>query len=376
MTDKGTVVVVSNTHWHSAWQTGNSVAEGLARLGYRILFIEPLPKRWPRVKEYRRVLGRVLGKTHGAGVARQRIPPGVKVVSSVTLPDVGVAGKFLNEHLFVRRLAKRINDLREDNGPLIMIHTLPLNAAIALQKYLNPDLAVYRCVYDWTSDPHSRRQLAEYDLLEQVDIAWADCDYNLDRVRKVKADATLMPSAVDLRLFSTVDYERANLSPPLCVYFGSIGIALDVNLLREISHRYRLRLIGPVLVTLDGFSEETEIVGAVPQEEIPGQIKDADVLLLPYANKPHMRGVLPAKFFECLITGKPIVATNLTTIDKYANIVNLCEGQEEVFQAIDESSQEPTYLSELRKKCAQENSWSARLDQMEKQILAALASGK
>jgi hypothetical protein len=68
---KGTVVISSPVHWHFTWQSAQKVAAGLAGLGYRVIFIEPLPKRWPRLTEAKRVWGRLTGKIHLAGKMRQ-----------------------------------------------------------------------------------------------------------------------------------------------------------------------------------------------------------------------------------------------------------------------------------------------------------------
>ena len=373
VTDKGTIVIVSNTHWHFAWQTGNSVAAGFAARGYRVLFVEPLPKRWPRLAELRRVMGRLTGNSRQAGFVSQVVPEGIELVSPVTLPDVGAFAQTLNQRVFIPRVASKLKQRVASEGPLILIHGLPIKAAIALQNELEPDVAIYRCVYDWSQDPYSGRQLAETDLLQQIDMAWADCERNLTRVSKVQKRSVLMPPAVDLSLFADVSYTRSGQTKPLCVYFGTTGPSIDLELLNKISHRYTLRLIGPVRTPLEGFAPETELIGPVPHEAIPAMIGDADVLLLPYNQRPHMQGVIPAKLFECLITGKPIVATNLTTIDQYQDLVYLCKGHDEVFQAIEQAQVEDETLAARRIRCAHENSWEQRLTQMEAQIEALLA---
>lgn len=364
--EKGTVVFVANTHWHFSWQTANSVVAGFAARGYRVLFVEPIPKRWPRLSELKRVLGRLSGSSRMAGHAYQSVPDRVSLISPLMLPDVDAWTQGLNKLLFVRLVVRRVR--QQATGPMILIHCLPVQSAIALQHQLKSDVAIYRCVYDWSQDPHSRHELAEADLLAEVDMAWADCEHNLERVTAVQNRAVLMPPAVDLSLFTAVSYNRSGQVRPVCVYFGTVGLSLDLDLLRQISHRYTLRLIGPVRQQLDGFAAETEIIGPVPHERVASLIRDADVLLLPYNKQPHMGGVIPAKLFECLITGKPIVATNLTTIDEYRQLVYLCEGQEAVFAAIESAQTEDETLAAHRIACARENSWDQRLNQMEEQI--------
>ncbi len=374
MTEKGTIVILSNTHWHFAWQTGNSVAAGFASRGYRVLFVEPIPKRWPRLSEAKRVVGRLTDNAHQAGVAEQALPDGVHIISPVMMPDVGSVGHSVNRSLFVPRLVAEIRRQLATSGPVVLIHTLPVKSAIAVQQQLQPDFSIYRCVHDWARDPFSSRKLFEADLLREVDLAWADCDHNLQRLRQVRPDARLMLPAVELELFTETEYVASGGDKPLCVCFGSIGLALDIDLLKAISHRYPLRLVGPVKVPTDGFSAETEMIGPVPHEEVPLQIRDADVLLLPYNTKPHVQGLIPAKFFECLSTGKPIVATNLTTVDRFKDLIYLCDDHEAVFAAIEAVGEEDVSLSAERVACAQANSWTRRIDEMEQLIQTGLAA--
>lgn len=365
---KGAIVILSNTHWHHAWQTGNSVAAGFASRGYRVLFVEPIPKRWPRLAETKRVFGRLTGNSVMAGLSKQRLPPGVELLSPLALPDVSWLTKFVNRRLFVPLIAAQIRRQTAVAECVVLVHTLPIQAAIALQKTLKPDLTIYRCVYDWEKDPYSGRQLAERELLQEVDLAWADCEHNLERLQTTRPDVTLMPPAVELSLFENVVYTQSGLPKPLCVYFGTIALSIDMALLEEISRRYHLRLVGPTKVSLDGLAAGTEIVGPVPHEQIPRLIRDADVLLLPYNTRPHMQGVIPAKLFECLATGKPVVATNLTTIDEYRELVYLCNGYEKVFKAIEASQQEDKALAAQRIAIARENSWERRITQMEQAL--------
>jgi glycosyltransferase involved in cell wall biosynthesis len=373
MNKKGTIILVSNTHWHHAWQTSNSVAAGLAARGYEVLFVEPLPKRWPRLSEARRVVGRLSGNSQLAGFVNQTVPEGVNLVSPLALPDIGILSQYLNQKIFIPLLAKHLRG-QITASPLIMIHNLPLRAAVVLQRRLAPAASVYRCVYDWSQDPYSRRQLAEEVLLRQVDMVWADCEYNLKRVTAVHNRAVVVPPEVDLSLFTAVSYTRSGLARPLCVYFGTIGLSIDTDLLRKISQRYQLRLIGPARIPLNHLAEGTEIMGPVPHTQIPHLIQNADVLLLPYNAQPHMKGVIPAKLFECLITGKPTIATNLTTIDQYRDLVYICNGHEEVFHAIEASQTEDEALAAQRLAAAQENSQERQLDRMEHYLESLIAA--
>jgi glycosyltransferase involved in cell wall biosynthesis len=377
MMEKGTAVIISPVHWHFTWQTAHHVARGLARSGYRVYFIEPIPKRWPGLGEARRVWGRLSGRSHLAGMGWQPVPAGICLISPITLPDVGPLAQFLNRKIFIPRLARQLG--REGiQRPLIVIHHVPIPAAVALQKELAPDAAFYRCVHDWSNDPHSQRHFDESELLRHVDLTWADCRHNLERVHAFNPRVKLMPPAVDLALFHPLQKETIQPpnDPPLCVYFGSVGANVDVELLRQVSHRYPLRLIGPVKVSLDDFSPATDIVGPVPHDELPRHLTAADILLLPYGESPHVQGLIPAKLYESLATGKPIVASGLTTIDHLRDLIYLCDTHEAFFVALERARHESPALREARLAAARANSWSRRMEEMLADVETVLQEGK
>lgn len=357
---RGTVVILSPIHWHFTWQTTHDIAKGFSKQGYDVVFVEPLPKRWPRLSEVNRVWGRLSGRTYLAGGGYQEPLEGMTLQSPRMLPDVGKIPQLVNKSIFMPQLRKK---LAKDGvkRPLIMIHHVPISAAIALQNELQPDVSIYRCVYDWSNDPHSGRVLQEKELLQIVDEVWADCEANVNRTSKYHNNVQLMPPGVDLDLFADIEKSKpVERERPLCVYFGSIGLSVDVELLRQISFQYPLRLVGPAKQKLTGFSEDTEIIGAVPHKEVPAYIEDADILLLPYVHAPHMQGVIPAKLFECLITGKPIISIGLTSINAYKGLIYICQTRQEFIAAIEAAQNEPVSLSAARNVCAKKHGLQAK----------------
>lgn len=353
---KGTVVIISMVHWHFTWQIQQSIARGLAERGYTVRFVEPLPKRWPRLAELGRVWGRLSGHSEAAGTCRQPLVPGVEVISPRLLPDTGGLMQRLNRHLFIPRIAQQMG--RGAQRPLIVINYLPLSASLALMEQLQPDATFYHCVNDWEHDPYTSAHFDEATLVRAVDMVWADSAINIARVAAIRNDVVAMAGGVDVALFA-----RARRTPdmppvrPLCAYFGTIGISTDLKLLRTVSHRFPLRLIGPVRSDLAGFAPETEIVGAIPQERLPELLRDVDVLLLPYTHSDHNKSVIPAKLFECLATGKPTVVSGLEALRDYADLFTICETEEDFLAAIATATSEPPTRRVARIAYAEQNSY-------------------
>jgi glycosyltransferase involved in cell wall biosynthesis len=366
---KGTVIFISSVSWHFTWQIHHNLAAGLFKRGYQVIYLDPIPKRIPRLSEAKRVWGRLKGDSRAGGISQQPEIPGLKIVTPLALPDRGGLFQSLNRWVFVPWLARRINADGWER-PLVVINYLPIPAAINLQQHLQPDLSIYHCCWDWWHDPYAGDLAAyEHQLAGQAQVILVD-DAPLLQARM----AAYQPRAFVHTLRHGVDYaafEIARTSPritdqPLCAYFGSIGASIDVDLLRQISYRYSLRLIGPVQVALEGFAPTTQIIGSVPHHRLPQYLADVDVLLLPYRRDvPHTQGIVPAKTFECLATGKPTLAIGLSTLEPYRDLFYLCHTPQEVFAQIPQVMCEDPQLRQIRLDYAQAHSWDTCLSTIE-----------
>lgn len=369
---KGTAIIIAMVHWHFTWQSQHNMSVGLTDHDYRVLFVEPIPKRLPPLREFGRVLGRLTGNSVAAGLIEQPLPPGVELVSPRLLPDIGPLLQGINRRLFIPGLAETL--LREVIRPLVVINYLPIPASLSLMEALQPDAAFYHCVNDWVNDPYAPARETEAVLASKVDMVWADSPINFARTSRMAENVVKLPHGVNIDLFAQARKEPSPAPErPLCAYFGTMGVSTDMDLLRAVSHRYPLRLIGPLRASLDGFSEETEVVGPVPHEEIPALLHDVDVLLLPYVRSKHNDSVMPAKLFECLATGKPTVACGLKTLYEYEELFYIREEPEEFLDAIAAAVHESPARREPRIACAEAHSYSRRMMRIEGYIQQVLA---
>lgn len=363
---KTTVVIISIVHWHFTWQSQHNIASGLAERGYRVRFVEPLPKRWPKAGEIGRVWGRLVGNSEAAGSCFQPLTPGVELVSPRLLPDAGRLAQYINRRFFVPGIARDILNIdRDADEPLVVINYLPTSASLALMRALRPDAAFYHCVNDWTHDPYLTEEF-ETELAGAVDMVWADSGLNYRRTSAMNDNVIQLSKGVDSGLFARAIKEPGPPpKQPLCAYFGSIRGNTDIDLLRKVSHQYRLRVIGPMSESLEGFSPTTELVGAVRHEQVPELLHNADVLLLPYLRTAFNEGLMPAKLFECLATGKPAVVSGLESLGEFDHLFYICDSHDSFLRTITDSLSEPPEIRQARIECAEENSYSRRIDEIE-----------
>jgi hypothetical protein len=262
----------------------------------------------------------------------------------------------------------------------VTLNYLPLAASLALQERLAPDLAIYDCVWDWPNDPYSRPGvMREGSLLAAVDMVFADAPYLYERMRAAHAHVERVLPAVDYDLYAPARLSgaatggRGSGERARCAYFGAVGANIDRELLSRLSREFRLRVIGPVQERLEDLSPETEVLGPVPQPELPRLLADADVLVLPYREAEHSRGVIPAKTFECLATGKPTVAKGLPSLAELGELFYLADDAEGFIAAVHQAVADAPEGRERRLDAARANTWPHRVAEIDSHIRRRLA---
>jgi glycosyltransferase involved in cell wall biosynthesis len=155
--------------------------------------------------------------------------------------------------------------------------------------------------------------------------------------RGVRNDLILIPDGVDTSLFDPSKFDRkkvrTRLGIPertkLCVYTGRIDenmggeiILETARLLNNETSTIKFLIIGEgdsSLITRLAKLKNTILMGRVPIEEIPEYIAGADIVLVPYPNKPASHAASPLKLFEGLAMEKLVVASAVSGIKEVFN---------------------------------------------------------
>jgi glycosyltransferase involved in cell wall biosynthesis len=98
-------------------------------------------------------------------------------------------------------------------------------------------------------------------------------------------------------------------------------------------------------------------------------------LLIPYRITSFSKGTFPAKTYESLATGKPVVATPLPDLKRLGGHVYLGDGAREFVEVLRRLHESETpERKRARIEFARENSWDARFARFEKILVASLGS--
>ena len=370
------VVILSGVRWDFLWQRHQALATLFARAGYPTTFVETTGLANPRPNRatLRRIASR-LGRAGGEGSSTEK---GLTIYSPLTAPPTYGVFRWLNRRFLVPRV---VRDLRKKGADPVVIAYPPTRTTLEVISGLRPRLVLYDCSDDYAHFPGAPRDVAatERELLGRADLVSCTSTWLLEKVRAVRPDAFLSGPAVDYEHFAVLQG-----APPLSggevrtvCFFGSLsGERIDLRALRAIVEAgFEVRIVGGLgrvdrdLLELPGIDYR----GEVSHAKLPAALAGVDAFVLPYRVSSLTRGISPAKTYECLATGRPVVAAPLPALEELAGFVYLAGRPGDYVEVLRNlKNLETEERRRARIELARENSWGARFEEIEEALWRAL----
>lgn len=361
------VVVLSSIEWDFTWQRHQALASVLSHLSSRVVFVESLPKRFPRLEEGKRLRRRLLQTkprhAESAPATAQWRPSNLDVLSPVALPAVSPFLNALNRRFFLPRLASRIGRLLPNAA--IIINYLPTQSAVDLCQMLHPQALIYDYVDRWAADPRTPGAVlrAHERMLQMADAVTTPSHFLAEEARQwTSKPVRVVGHGVDFDLFQQLHHDRTIGQVRKLGYFGGIGPYLDYDFLLALAHHFQILLVGPLRVNLP---PHDNIIWRpmVPHRQVVAEMADCDVFVLPYKIDAYAQGVNPIKLLECFATGRPVIGTPIPAIQQYAEVMMVAETGEEAVRMLQEIDvHERQDKRNRRLQIAQENSWEVAVE--------------
>jgi glycosyltransferase involved in cell wall biosynthesis len=372
VSSKPPVVVLSGVRWGFLWQRHQTVATLFARAGYPTVFVETTGLSNPRPSALSKIWARARKpRTTRPGEAEPAVYP------PLVLPPTLRVFRAANRRLLLPRVAR---DLKSAVGarPVIVAYP-PTRTTLDLISALDPRLVLYDRADDYERFPGVPKDIAatERELLARADLVTCTSRHLLEKTRRVRPDATLSGPAVDHERFAAFREAPPALPARTVCFFGDAGSGrVDFGVLRAVARAgFRLRLVGRLDPTERRLAAEpnVEYRGEVPHGRLPEALAGTDAFVLPYKLNDLTRAISPAKTYECLATGRPVVASPLPALEDLSEHVYLAEGPEGFVGALKALSKTETdERSGARVRVAQENSWGARFREIEASVSRVL----
>lgn len=379
-------IFVSTADWdYPFWTNKQHVANTLAEMGHRILYIDSLGLRRPNastsdaVRIYRRLKKCFMGIRH--------VRQGIWVLSPFSIP--------LQRYKWVRRinswLLVRMIDYFQHKleffSPVLWTYN-PMTSY--LLGNFNTCQTVYHCVDEIAAQPGMPKdimQLEERALLSKVDIVFTTAVTLNEEKQKYNPHCYYFSNVADYSHFHRAVTERfprpddlppANKERKILGFVGAVsGYKLDFHLLALLADKYPscdIVLIGKIgegdAQTDVGILRQYSniyFLGAKKYQYLPAYISYFDAALLPCTINEYTRHMFPMKFFEYLAAGRQVVARKIQPLEPYGNVCFLADNEDEFLRAvsdviknkravsqqeIDAAAREHTYESRMKKMLA------------------------
>jgi len=258
--------------------------------------------------------------------------------------------------------------------PPIIWTYLATSSTLELIKYLKPRLLIYDCVFDAIAHPNSPQDIetSEKKLMQSADFIFTDNQHLFNKCKPINNETHLIYPGVDFKKFypASIPKKICRIEkiphPRLCFFGGIDKIRIDLDLIAYIAKTkpdWNIILLGPIINTCVSSIKLKNVffLGTIAYAELAGYLQSMDVFILPYKIKPFTKSIFPAKIYECLAIGKPIVSTPLEELLIFKNIIKIADTRPEFINCVTkalslnnlETTQQGINLS-------RENSWEKR----------------
>ena len=374
---KPPVVMLAGVRWDFLWQRHQTLATLFAGAGYPTVFVETtgLTNPRPGMATLKKVLSRV-----GRSLGKAGSPEGHKnltVYAPLTAPPTSQTFTWVNERFLVPRVLRDLGKIA-GRRPVVVAY-LPTRTTLDLISGLEPRLLLYDCSDDYVQFPGALGNIArtERELLLGADLVSCTSRHLLKKVKLLRSDAFLSGPAVDYDRFAVLqDQPPPNEVSTVCFFGDATRERIDFEAFEAIARTgFGLRIVGG----LDGVGKKllrmpgVEYRGEVSNAELPGALAGVDAFVLPYRVRDLTRAISPAKTYECLAAGRPVVSAPLPSMEELGDYIYLAKRPEEyvrILRSLWDNETEEKIRSGIE--LARANSWDARFVELEGAIWRAM----
>lgn len=337
---------------HTPWQARpNRTQQLLARMNdVQILFFEPpVPRGAPKPKQGRRM------RPH---------------ITVYTLPSPVFAR--WNSSAMQRRDEQRTGDFMEK----VLLHhhfREPVLWCTSPQQTIYLDhLAYSGLVYDCYREWDEVYLDQESDMACHADVVFAASPGLVQRLSPCNDSVALIPNGVNDRMFTrpglTVPMELANLPSPILGRVGDINSRIELEPMLQAAQTHQewtFLLMGRVTHTVRAKLRRypnIALVGPVNPVELPDYLYACDVLFDLFHTDTKGCDIIPARMYEYLASGKPIVTMiDPEQVEPFPDVVYTAYDSAGFVRRCSRALEEESSLAAPRRRSyAQAASWAGR----------------
>jgi glycosyltransferase involved in cell wall biosynthesis len=362
--------------WSEDPTSNNHVMRMLARRGNRVLWLNSIAMRAPRLTD-RADLAKIARKLRGFARGPVEVEDGLWVYTPIVVPlPSSRAATEVNHRILRGTLAFLRRRLGFDRYQL---WTFLPNAV----KYLGmpgETAVVYYCIDEWSQFSYlegARMAQMEAELCRRADVVFATAHTLWERRRAFNAETHLALHGVDHEHFARalddgtkIADELADARGPVIGFFGLIHDWIDLALIAHVAEQrpgWTVAVIGKASVDVSALARlpNVRLLGRKPYADLPRYCKAFSVGLIPFVVNELTRNVNPIKLREYLSAGVPVVSTDLPEVQPYAASCAIARTPAEFLAACDRAVAEDTPARRrARSEAMAGETWAAKVDRI------------
>lgn len=304
-------------------------------------------------------------------------PPVVAPINS--MPDA-VHDKLL--HLNIQRLLKGVLPVMQQlaiQRPIVINAFHPVYG-LALIGKLNERAHIYYCFDEITAEPWMARHGARYEpeYLRQVDAVVTTSETLRIAKSVLQPRSYTVKNGANFDLFRQAYELRSQLktSYQTVGYLGTADNRLNLDLIEhcvEQMPNVRFQFLGPVnhpnLISRFIRYGNVEFISPKEPHELPTYLARMHVGMIPFVRNEHTYTIYPLKINEYLAAGMPVVSTEFSLLDDFADVIRLANTPERFVKALQAAlAENDPALIQRRIEMAEGNSWVHRAKEFEQVI--------
>jgi len=291
---------------------------------YDVVFFERVPSRIP-LNVLSRLIYAFISKWGGRAIfSNTSSSKNIKVIKSYLAPEINF--------IFVLYNRVRVRYLLADAKKSDVVHVFSNSPTLIKVAKSKGCIVVFDIIHNWWNFPyHTKKQQTNFlKSLIQADIVVTDSKPMLAHVNSIfggmaKPVAQIPPGVEEFWLSTPV--KSSSHMPYRVAFFGNLRANSDLDLILSFLDRgdYSLTLFGlldsslpsNVRGVLDKYHS-----GKLSAQKLARVLKDFDFVLLPYDKSEFSKTIFPAKYFESLALGLPIISNSqMSHLPKWDDLI-------------------------------------------------------
>ena len=370
-----TIVVFPIIAWGFRWQRPQHLLSGLAKKGYRIIYISKDFRHYKTTSDERKNIS-----TH---IEIKKLDENIYklYLNSLTLVNIYTSSLDQhNVHWFILQLEYFLKKELEVNDQNLIYFVQFPNWLKVVQKIVHKlkGKIVFDCMDEHSGFSNVDKKIIEQEkeLIKISDLVISSSNKLYNKNVLLNKNTIKIKNGTEFSFFnkqvkSESLQEYAN--KPIIGYYGAIAEWFDIELMEFCARErpdYNFIFIGSTFscdITNIKKLPNVYFLGEKPYSELPGYLWQFDVCTIPFQIIPLIEATNPVKFYEYISAGKPVVSTKLPELEEFQDICYLATSKKEFLGMLDQAVMEKKresnqHIRKKRIKLAAENSWDKRVE--------------